>query len=92
VAVAAATSVLDKVRSEIFVEGKTKACKYRGIVEGCRGTFTITWRAARLTCDNPACKKRLRKDSHDPAVKRYNADPIKLIIMQGRKRIELKQS
>jgi hypothetical protein len=75
-AVAAAPSLLDKVRSEIFAEGKTKPCKYRGIVEGCRGTFTLTWRGAKETCDNPACKKKLRADTHAPANKRYNSDPI----------------
>jgi hypothetical protein len=76
-AVATAPSALDKVRSEIFIEGKTRPCKYRGTIKSCFGEFTLTWRtAARQTFDNVACIKRLRKDTHDPAVRRYNADPV----------------
>jgi hypothetical protein len=75
--VASVPSVLDKVRDKLFVTGKPKPCKYRGVIESCFGTFTRTWRtAARLTCDNPACKKRLRKDTQGPAVRRYQADPV----------------
>lgn len=59
---------------KLYKVGKPKDCKYRGVIKSCFGTFKIT-KGNRLTCDNPACKKRLRKDTHDPAVRKYNADP-----------------
>ena len=76
-AVATAPSALDKVRSELWVLGKKKDCKYRGVIESCFGTFLLhVGNRAQATCDNPACKKRLRADTARPAGKRYSANPI----------------
>jgi hypothetical protein len=51
---------------KLYVLGKPKPCKFRGIIETCFGTFPIT-NGMRETCDNPACKKRLRALSARPA-------------------------
>lgn len=52
--------------------GKPKPCKFRGVIETCFGTFPLT-SGMRETCDNPACKKELRAQTHRPAVRKYDA-------------------
>jgi hypothetical protein len=74
-----AAAVIEKPSpiEKLYVEGKSKPCKYRGVIDSCFGAFTITWRTARReTCDNVACKKKLRAESHSRACKTYNADPV----------------
>jgi hypothetical protein len=38
------------------------------------------------TCDNPACKKELRAQSHRPAVRKYDADPINKAATKARRK------
>ena len=54
------------------MRGKPKPCKFRGVIETCFGTFPLT-SGMRETCDNPACKKELRAQTHRPAVRKYDA-------------------
>jgi hypothetical protein len=65
-------SLLDKLLAEAFATGKTKPCKYAGIVDGCFGVFTLgKHKGTKEVCDNSACKKRLRAESNNLATARY---------------------
>jgi hypothetical protein len=71
-AVTAAVAETPPPWQQLYVLGRPKPCKFDGIIEGCFGTFPIT-NGMRETCDNPACKKELRAQTHRPAVRKYDA-------------------
>lgn len=70
-AIAAAVVEAPAPWQKLYVLGRQKPCKFRGIIEGCFGTFLQT-SGAKQTCDNPACKKELRAQSHRLATRKYD--------------------
>ena len=86
----ATAAVIEPPWQKLYVLGKPRPCKFRGIIEGCFGTFSLT-NGARQTCDNPACKKELRAETHNPAGKKYDAANRPLINARRRKNHPVKK-
>ena len=73
----------------LYVLGKPKPCKFRGIIPTCFGTFPLV--PGKETCDNPACKKELRALTHRPAVRKYDGANRGTINARRRKNYPVKK-